>query len=672
MASFKWNKGISGDWDTAGNWLGGAAPNGPAADVVIDAAPAGADGYYTVTIAAGANKTVNSLDLANSNIGLEVDGTLTFAPGSAGALGREFQSSPLAVNGGKIVNAGLMFTFIQTRGDVQFTGANPIYIAWELQVLDGTATVDTSSIAQYDAAKHTLFDGAFEALGGGRTINLGGKAGGFVMDVETLTGPKPTPTHSYWTQLIYDDPGSQINEWNGTSYVSIESTLKRIDNSAYVNVRNGRDYATANTLTIGKDGVFEQAGGTLSTGGLTLLAGGLLMGGISPTDSGPSTGRVVVNGAVANNGQIVSEGPGMAFRGALSGTGQITFNRTTVLPGFDTPVPPAVAGTLEVGNVGAGQTVTMIGNDTLILDNPAGFAGTVAGFAASDKIVVNSSAAVTGVRYAAGASGVGTLTLNSGATVLGTLALAGSFAGQAFKVATGAAANSYDLTVAAAPPDVVTPPATVTPPPVVTPPAVVTPPPVATPPETVRFLLTNMTTGTSSNAAGETYGGPVVGLQHQYITVSADNLNITSMTPNVFIHSGSGSDAIDVSRGGGNNVLDGSTGSNFLVGGAGKDTFFVDDRTAAADIWSTVVNFHSGDDATIFGVTPSSFALDWQDGQGAGGAKGLTLHATAPGKPTASITLAGYAKADLGNGRLGVSFGNEQGTAGPYVYIHGN
>jgi len=672
MASFKWNKGISGDWDTAGNWLAGAAPNGPTADVAIDAAPASAEGYYTVTIAAGTDKTVNSLDLANSNVGLEVDGTLTFAPGSAGALGREFQSSPLTVNGGKIVNAGLMFTFIQTRGDVQFTGANPIYIAWELQVLDGTATVDTSSIAQYDTAKRTLFDGAFEALGGGRTINLGGKIGGFVMDVETLTGPKPTPTHSYWTQLIYDDPGSQINEWNGTSYVSIESTLKRIDNSAYVNVRNGRDYATANTLTIGKDGVFEQAGGTLSTGGLTLLAGGLLMGGISPTDSGPSTGRVVVNGTVANNGQIVSEGPGMAFRGALSGTGQITFNRIAVLPGFDTPVPPAVAGTLEVNNVGAGQTVTMIGNDTLILDNPAGFAGTVAGFAASDKIVVNSSAAVTNVRYAAGASGVGTLTLNSGATVLGTLALAGSFAGQAFKVAAGTAANSYDLTVAAAPPDVATPPATVTPPPVVTPPAVVTPPPVATPPETARFLLANMTTGTSSGAAGETYSGPVVGLQHQYITVSTDNLNITAMAPNSFIHSGSGSDAIDVSRGGGNNVLDGSTGSNFLVGGAGKDTFFVDDRSAAADIWSTVANFHSGDDATIFGVTPSSFALDWQDGEGAGSSKGLTLHATAPGKPIASITLAGYTKADLGNGRLGVSFGNDQGAAGPYVYIHGS
>lgn len=645
MAKFTWGKGISGSWGAAANWLGGVVPNGPAADVEIDAAPANASGYYNATIAAGTDITVNSLDLANSSIGLEVDGTLTFAPGSAGALGREFQSSTLTINGGRIVNAGLMFTFIQTRGDVQFTGANPIYIAWELQVLDGTATVDTSSIAQYDAAKHTLFDGAFEALGGGRTINLGGKGGGFVLDVETLTGPKPTPTHSYWTQLSYDDPGSQINEWNGTGYVPVESTLKRIENAAYVNVRNGRDYTTANTLTIGRDGVFEQAGGTLSTGGLTLLAGGLLLGGISPTDAGPSTGRVVVNGAVANNGQIVSEGPGMAFRGALSGTGQITFNRTTILPGFDTPIPAAAAGTLEVNDVGAGQTVTMIGNDTLILDRPSGFAGTIAGFSASDVIVVNSAAAVTSASYAAGPGGVGTLTLSSGATVLGRLAFAGDFTGKAFKVTAGAAAGSYDLTVAAAPPA------------------------VATPPE-ARFLLTDMATGMSSAAGGTAYSGPVAGLRYQYINVSPHNLNIAATAPSTFIHSGSGNDAIDVGKAGGRNVLDGSTGSNYLVGGAGDDTFFVDARAMAADTWSTVVGFHPGDSATVFGVTAANTAFDWEDNQGAAGSTGLTLHAISPGKPVASITLAGYSKADLGNGRLGLSFSSDQG-AGAYLYVHG-
>ena len=87
------------------------------------------------------------------------------------------------------------------------------------------------------------------------------------------------------------------------------------------------------------------------------------------------------------------------------------------------------------------------------------------------------------------------------------------------------------------------------------------------------------------------------------------------------------------------NVLDGGTGSNFLTGGSGTDTFFVDDRGPTADIWSTVNGFHAGDAATIWGVTPQDFGLTWVDGQGAAGYTGLTLHATASGKPTASLTL---------------------------------
>jgi len=385
--------------------------------------------------------------------------------------------------------------------------------------------------------------------------------------------------------------------------------------------------------------VFEQAGGTLSTGGLTLLAGGLLIGGVSTTGSNPSTGQVTVNGAVANNGRIVAEGPGLVFRDAISGTGQITFNRVGALPGFGTPVGAAVAGTLEVGAVGSGQTVAMIGGDTLVLDAPAAFAGVVSGFDASDTITVNSATAVTSATYAAGSNGAGTLTLSNGTATLGTIALTGGFTGQSFQVTAGAAPNSYDLAVA------------------------------ATPPSISNFLLTDTTTGVSSTAAGETYTGPVNGLQNQYIYLGTDNLNITAAAPNAFIRGGPGADAINVSKVGGANVLDGSTGSNYLVGGTGNDTFFVDDRAAAADIWSTVVNFHKGDAATIFGVTSSAFAFDWEDSQGAAGAMGLTLHATAPGKPVASITLAGYTKADLGNGRLGISFSSDTTGMNSYMYI---
>jgi V8-like Glu-specific endopeptidase len=184
----------------------------------------------------------------------------------------------------------------------------------------------------------------------------------------------------------------------------------------------------------------------------------------------------------------------------------------------------------------------------------------------------------------------------------------------------------------------------------------------------------DITTGEPITPAAQVYTGPVSGLQHQFIDITPDNLDITATTPNWFIASGGGNDALAVSSG--TNVLDGGTGSNFLTGGVGDDTFFVDDRGAAAQTWSTVDNFHSGDAATIWGITPSDFDLSWVNGQGAAGYTGLTLHATAAGVPTASLTLAGFSRAALGDGALTVSFGSTAATNGlpgsTYMYIRAN
>jgi Ca2+-binding RTX toxin-like protein len=189
-----------------------------------------------------------------------------------------------------------------------------------------------------------------------------------------------------------------------------------------------------------------------------------------------------------------------------------------------------------------------------------------------------------------------------------------------------------------------------------------------------NFSITDMTTGASSVVAGEDYLGPVPALQRECVMLTQDNINITSNIPNVFLHSGSGEDALSVLSG--INVLDGSTGSNFLTGGSGTDTFFVDDRGPVADIWSTVVGFHGGDAATVWGVTPQDFDFSWVDNQGAVGFAGLTLHATAAGKPIASLTLAGFTTNDLNDGRLSISFGHTAelpGLAGSnYMMIHAN
>ncbi len=187
---------------------------------------------------------------------------------------------------------------------------------------------------------------------------------------------------------------------------------------------------------------------------------------------------------------------------------------------------------------------------------------------------------------------------------------------------------------------------------------------------TSDIAVADTTLGAPVAAGAHAYTGPVQGLQNECIVLTSDNVNISAGSKNWFIHSGAGTDAIAVS--GGINVLDGGTGSNFLVGGTGTDTFFVDDRGASSDIWSTVANFHAGDAATIWGITPGAFDISWQDDQGAAGFTGLTMHASAPGRNTASLSLAGYSQSDLANGRLSVTFGVDPASGSPYLYIHAN
>ena len=86
-----------------------------------------------------------------------------------------------------------------------------------------------------------------------------------------------------------------------------------------------------------------------------------------------------------------------------------------------------------------------------------------------------------------------------------------------------------------------------------------------------NFLVTDATTGISSQSAGGTYVGPVSGISTEYISVTSDNLAVAAQVPDVFIHTGAGNDAIQVLSG--RNVIDGGGGSNFMVAGTGQDTF---------------------------------------------------------------------------------------------------
>ncbi len=185
-------------------------------------------------------------------------------------------------------------------------------------------------------------------------------------------------------------------------------------------------------------------------------------------------------------------------------------------------------------------------------------------------------------------------------------------------------------------------------------------------PTSTNFYITDVTTGDQYASAGAAYTGPVPNVKNQWLVndeiaiISQDNLYITAVTPNVFIQTGSGEDAIDVSGVGGDNVLNGGTGSNFLIGGkagTGFDNFYVDDRNSNAEIWSTIVNFHAGDTATIYGVDKSDFTLTMANNEGATGYTGLTLNETSATTKGALMTLAGFSTSDISSGKLTITYG---------------
>ena len=151
--------------------------------------------------------------------------------------------------------------------------------------------------------------------------------------------------------------------------------------------------------------------------------------------------------------------------------------------------------------------------------------------------------------------------------------------------------------------------------------------------------------GASFASRGELTNGEVDYLQYQYIHAGSDGIAIGTTVPNVFIKGGAGNDAIAVQSG--RNVLDGGQGSNFLVGGSGIDTYFVDGRGGQAT-WGTIAGFQPGEIITLWGFVPGVSRLTWADNEGAPGYAGRTLHADLAGDGNANvlITIAGTSGAD--------------------------
>ncbi len=141
-------------------------------------------------------------------------------------------------------------------------------------------------------------------------------------------------------------------------------------------------------------------------------------------------------------------------------------------------------------------------------------------------------------------------------------------------------------------------------------------------------------------------------------------MTLVAQASNAWLKTGSGMDALVVRNG--DNVLDGGAGSNWLVGGAGHDTFFVD-ASAGQPVWDTVLNFHAGDSLTMWGFQQGVSRWGWADAaDGAAGHAGATLHGALDGSNTDfSVTLAGVST------EVAKAFTTSTGTSADGVgYLH--
>ena len=385
---------------------------------------------------------------------------------------------------------------------------------------------------------------------------------------------------------------------------------------------------------------------TVTVSGTTVNSGNLTLTGDSPTlvlDSSVATtltnsGGINVTGSasilqdfgagqIVNNSVISYRAPQNVVQtdrifGTVAGTGSIRLNGS--------------AGLFLYGAVGSGQTVVFeTGGTGVQMVAMSAFAGTFSQFNNSDDISGIGTRWDT-VAFVGNGNG-GSLNFSASGAQVASVGFSGPYSSLAdFTIGQSAGTGLQSTTniktsVAATP---------------------------------TRVFVNDQTTGVISQEAATPYSGPVSFLQYQYISFSPDNLVLAARVPNVFLHGGAGDDALQAIAG--SNVLDGGGGSNFLIGATGadggKDTFYVDERGGSVT-WSTLVNFHVGDQATIFGFKQGVSTLPIVASDGAAGYTGVTIHSEIGGAGTGvngSVTFAGVSLSDF-NTKFNLGYGNVGG-----------
>jgi serralysin len=646
MTVYTWQGPVNGDFADPSNWpTASSIPYVPGPNDFVAFAPmgpgtiSGAGNVAGLLITLGSNWTFNGQIIAGR---LDVPGMLSLSNGATLVVAREVSvqrrdtsgtSTPATV----VVNAGAAIydgnpnlagdSNVLTVGAEDYVGS----VSGSMLVLGRVGLANHLGEVGFGLGSHgnlTVASGGMLSL---RSLGIGSNDGAGTVTV-TGTGSQMELTAGLSViagdgKVIVSDHGGVVADFGAIGYGELDvlsggaarfgsAALAygfdqpglRAQIDAIINVSG-----SGSQLTVSGSAEFGSPAYTFSliarqTGSANVTNGGYLQTGAMTVDQGYSltlgtAGLALVEGDLSNFGTITTSGV-LRVLGHLSGAGSL-----------------AIGGGLTdfLGLDGSSVNFLETGTGTLRAHGLSG-ATTVSGMGAGDAIDL--AAGITGV----------SLSGNTVSTDTGSITLAPAPSGYEYRVYGDAAGGTQVLLH-------------------------------STSPSAGAISLTPTATSTPAIAQADDYAGPVDYLRGQYIWSDSDGVAMHANVRDVFLKGGSGDDALQVQ--GGNNVLDGGNGSNFLVGGngwdGGMDTFFIDGRGAGVT-WSSIVNFHQGDQLTIWGSVANQSTQEWVAWDGASGYQGLTVHSELGGAGTgvnASATLAGLSMADLP--KLTITTGNVGG-----------
>ena len=455
LSVITWAAPVSGDWNTASNWVGGVVPTATDTAVIP---------FANITVTHD-TATANAVQRLVSEAAVNVsDGSLTVGNATTSAQTTSRLDNTLSVTGAGAVT--LQNLTLSGTGTVQNSATLDATASFLNVAVQNNAGVLTSSGATFNsgtpfvnAAGATLADGVGATFATGftnqGTITLG-VAGHGTVDLNVLNGTLVNAPVATVTFVVIDAEAapSSINgnftnqgTVNGQGSANLGQAGDTVSNSGTINVNNifgeglsvtGASFTNTGTLSIGSGLGLTVSGGTFTEDGTQTGAGRLTLLGTTADFTGnvstaatplaienstfnDSTGTLTNNGTLditgstinaplVNDGTLTAQGSTATLDGAFSNAAGATVTVTgpatlDVAQGFTNQ------GTITLTN-GFGVPTLTVSSGTLT--NAAGATiqstGTNTGSATLDAALINQ----------------GTLTVDEGLVVNGTVTSSGA------------------------------------------------------------------------------------------------------------------------------------------------------------------------------------------------------------------------------------------------------